>query len=146
MLPLLLLLKNAPKKTFGHTNQSQGSPMTSNLKPKLMQNITFVAKWAMCVSKRPKIYKYKKGTHFRVFFESKKRSDFFLELYLLLSDSMLFSQERSQGDIWTHKCTPRLPNEFQNEAKMNTKHYLLPKLAMCAPHSKYHVFLHVGQS
>ena len=31
-------------------------------------------------------------------------------------------QERSQGDIWTHKCTPRLPNELQNDAKINAKH------------------------
>ena len=49
LLPLCLLLKNAPKETFGHTNVPQGSQMSSKMSPKLIQNMTFYQS-GQCVS------------------------------------------------------------------------------------------------
>jgi len=49
LLPLRLLLKNAPKKTFGHTNVPQGSQRSSKMKSKYIENITFYQS-GKCVS------------------------------------------------------------------------------------------------
>ena len=49
LLPLCLLLKNAPKKTFGHTSVPQGSQMRYKMELKLIQNMIFYQS-EQCVS------------------------------------------------------------------------------------------------
>ena len=49
LLPLCLLLKNAPKKTFGHTNGPQGSQRSSKIKSNCIENIAFYQS-GQCVS------------------------------------------------------------------------------------------------
>ena len=79
------------------------------------------------------------------FFELKKRSDFFLELYLLLPLCLLL--KKAPKETFGHRnVVPRLPNELQNNAKIITKHDFLPKWVIGVLHGKYHAFLHVGHS
>ena len=100
----------------------------------------------MCVSKVQKNMKESiSSVRFGHFFELEKRSDFFLELYLLLPLGLLL-KEAPMDTFGYRNVVPRLPNDLQNDAKMITKHKFLPKWVIGVLHGKYHAFLHVGHS
>ena len=103
-------------------------------------------KWVMCVSMVQKNMKESiSPVRFGHLFMLKKWSDFFLELYLLLPLDLLL--KKAPKETFEHRnVVSKLPNDLQNDAKMNTKHDFLPKWIMCVSHSKYHAFLHVGHS
>ena len=104
-----------------YKNVPQDSSRTSKMSPKSIQNTTFSKVGHVCKQGAEKHEKYNfSQSLLEAFFESKKANWFakrFLPWTIPALASTSTSQERSLGDIWTHKCAPRLPNEFQKESK-----------------------------
>ena len=92
ILPLFLLLKNAPKKTLTQKCIPR-LPNDLQNESQMDTKLDFFPKWIRCESTVEK--KQEKpivSVRFGQFFEFKKRSDFFLELYLLLPLCLLLKK------------------------------------------------------
>ena len=123
----------------------QGSPMTSKMSPKSIQDLIFSKVGHVWKEGAKKHERFNFLIPFWTFLHAQKMKCF-LPWTLPALASWPPSQESSQGYIWTQKCSPKVPKWAPKCAKMITKHGFLPKWIIGVLHGKYHAFLPVGYS